>query len=698
MSTNLSSKGQNPLFNVRNMGIFAHVDAGKTTTTERVLFYAGKKHKIGDVDDGNTTTDFMKQEQERGITIQSAAVSCSWDGKSINLIDTPGHVDFTMEVERSMRVLDGGVLVLCAKGGVQPQTRTVSRQATRHHVPRLTFINKMDTMGADFYRVVNQIVAELKIKLAILQLPIGQAETFVGVIDLLTMKAHIWDTSDDTGATFSTEDIPAEMAEKAAEYRKNLVEVICDGDDALLEKYLSDEPISVDELKVALRRNTIELKLFPILCGSAFKKKGVHQLLDAVVDYLPSPLEVPAVKGVLSDGSEGTRETKDSEPLAALAFKVTSDAHGNLTFVRVYSGVLKAGTQVYNSVKDGNERVSRLVKLQGNKREEVSELHAGDIGAVIGLKNTTTGDTLCSIDKPIKLESITSPEPVISMAIEPKDHAGIDKLGTALTTLALEDPSFRRFTNPETGQTIIAGQGELHLDVKVRMLAEDFGVPVSVGEPQVSYRETIRTKARGVGKHVKQSGGHGQYGHAVIDLEPLPKGSGFEFVDAVVGGSIPREFIGSVEKGIRSMLEDGALAGFPVIDVRATLIEGSSHDVDSSDMAFQLAGRLAFKDAFLKAKPVLLEPIMQLVVEVPEKYQGNVIGDVSQRRGKIAGMDATDGTAIITATVPLAKTFGYSMSIRNNTQGQGNFTLEFASYEQVPAEVAEEIISQAAKK
>jgi elongation factor G len=681
----------------RNMGIFAHVDAGKTTSTERILFYAGTKHKIGDVDEQDTTTDFMDQEKERGITIQSAAVSCHWRGTSINLIDTPGHVDFTMEVERSMRVLDGGVLVLCAKGGVQPQTRTVWRQAQRHNVPRLIFVNKMDTMGADFNRVLGQIKSELRAKVAVLQLPIGASESFVGVVDLISGKAIVWDAADASGATFKAVDVPADMAETVAQYRKELIESIAENNEVLLEKYFAEEPISEAELKAALRADVCAMRLMPVLCGSAFKNKGVQPLLDAIVDFLPSPLDVPAVKGVLEDGTEVERKTDNNEPLAALAFKVTSDNHGNLTFVRVYSGVLRAGTGVWNSGKNQTERVSRLVKLQGNKREEVSQLAAGDIGAVIGLKVTTTGDTLCDDEKPVKLESINAPEPVISMSIEPVSRDGNTKLGEALSKLAMEDPSFRRFTDTETGQTIIAGMGELHLEIKRDILKRTYGVEVNAGEPQYAYRETIRVAAEGVGKHVKQSGGKGQFGHAEIVLEPLPGGSGFEFVDDIVGGVIPREFIPSVEKGVKAALEEGALAGYPVIGVRARLVFGSSHDVDSSQIAFELAGRLAFRDAFAKAKPVLLEPIMELTVEVPARFVGDVIGDVSRRRGKVLGMDETDGLAIVRATVPLSMMFQYTTHLRGATQGQGTSSMEFKCYEQVPSEAAAEIIAKAKK-
>ena len=688
------------LAKTRNMGICAHVDAGKTTTTERFLYHTRShgKHKIGDVDEGNTTTDFMVQEKERGITIQSACVDLTYRDHRINLIDTPGHIDFGIEVERSMRVLDGIVLVLCAKGGVQPQTRTVWRQANRYRVPRIIFVNKMDATGADFYRVVGQIEGELKAKPAVIELPIGNEREFRGVIDLLANKALIWDASDETGETFEVEEIPAELAEKAAAYRKTLVELVAEGDDALLERYLNDEEITAAELKAALRQATVQMRLVPVLCGSAFKNKAVQPLLDAVVDYLPSPLDVDAVRGTTPDGTATERRTSDEEPLCALAFKVANDPdHGNtvLTFVRVYSGVLKAGSHVYNSSKDGKERVSRLLKLQGASREEVDELRAGDIGACVGLKNTTTGDTLADEEKPILLEGITTTEPVFSQAVEPKKRDDADKLANALAKLSLEDPSFRFGTDAESGQLIISGQGELHLEIKVDILKRTYGVEVSTGMPQVSYRETVRGKAPGVGKFVRQTGGHGMYGHAEIELEPLPKGTGFEFVDAITGGVIPREFIPSVEKGIREALQQGVLAGFPVVDVRATLVFGSYHDVDSSDQAFKVAGSMAFKDAFLKAQPVLLEPVMEVVVEVPEKFMGEVIGDISSRRGKVVSTDIENGTATVTAHVPLSALFGYATVLRGKTQGQGVPNIQFSHYEPVPRELSEEIISKA---
>jgi elongation factor G len=691
----MSARNSNPLVLLRNIGISAHVDAGKTTLTERFLYYAGDTHKMGNVDSGDTVTDFMKQERDRGITICSAAVTCKWLNSVINLIDTPGHVDFTMEVERSMRVLDGTVIVLCAKGGVQPQTKTVWRQADRYRVPRILFINKMDTMGANFQRVVDQVHKELKARTALLELPIGEADTFRGVIDLLAMKALIWDASDATGETFSTEDIPAELLADAEAARATLVEAIVEGDDALLERYLEGEELSIDELKKALRQAVVSMRLMPVLCGSAFKKKGVQPLLDAVVNYLPSPLEVPHVKGILPDGSEGERQTADSEPLASLAFKVVDDPHGDLIFVRVYSGVLEAGSYALNSRTNRNERIGRLVRLHGNKRTPVERLTAGDIGAVIGLKDTITGDTLCSTDKPIKLETINCPDPVISKAIEAKDKDGQQRLAQALERMRRADPSFRVFTDPETNQVIIAGLGELHLDIKQELLRE-IGIETKAGEPQVSYRETIRGRARQDTTFKRQNGGHGMFANVVIEIEPLPNGEGFEFEDATVGGSVPKEYIGSVEKGVRSALSEGVLAGFPVVGVKVTLVDGKSHDVDSSDMAFQLAGSMAFKEAFKKATPTLLEPVMALEVVIPAKHMGDVIGDVAKRRGRVAGTDIMDETTIVKAEVPLSTTFGYSNTLRGATSGEGTFSMEFLRYEAVPAEVAKEIVERVA--
>jgi elongation factor G len=678
----------------RNFGICAHVDAGKTTTTAEFEFHTGQNRKIGKVDKGDTTTDFMVQEQERGITIQSAAVSLEWNGTCFNLIDTPGHVDFTMEVERSMRVLDGIVLVLCAKGGVQPQTRTVWRQANNHDVPRIIFINKMDTLGADFYRVVAQVENELKASPVVVQLPIGSEQDFTGVVDLIAMKALVWDGSDSTGVAFSVEEIPAEMAEQAAEYRKQLVEAIAETNDELLERYLTEEELSEEELKSALRKATIAMELIPVLCGSAFKSKGVQPLLDAVVDYLPSPLDVPAVKGILADGSEVERAADDNEAATALAFKVTSDPNGTITFIRQYSGTTEAGSYVYNPAKGKKERISRLVKLQGNKREDVSVLHAGDIGAVVGLKFTTTGDTLCGENDTITLESIVSPDPVISMAVEAQDKDSAKKMDEALVKLGVEDPSFQVRTDHDTGQTIISGQGELHLEVKVDILRRQYGVDVTAGKPQVSYRETVAKSAKVDYTHKKQSGGSGQFARVAIELEALPAGGGFAFENKISGGVIPKEYIPSIEKGIRNMLGSG-VAGFPVIDVKVTLVHGGFHAVDSSNMAFEQAGAQAFKQAFSQSQPDLLEPVMNLVIELPEQYLGEIMGDVSQRRGKVGDFETNNGMTEVQATVPLSEMFGYSTDLRSKTQGQGTFTLEFSRYERVPTKIAEEIKARA---
>ncbi len=691
-----NSNQRDSLLNTRNMGIVAHVDAGKTTSTERILFYAGETHKIGDVDDGNTVTDHMAQEKERGITICAAAVTCHWKGCTINLIDTPGHVDFTMEVERSMRVLDGVVVVICGKGSVQPQTRTVWNQAVRHRVPRVIFVNKMDATGANFRRVVEAIKSELKAKAAVLQLPLGEGADFTGVIDVLAGKALIWDSDDATGSSFETVEIPESHKAAAQEARKALVEAIADTDDALLEKYLSDAEITGDELQAALRKATLAMKLVPVVCGSAFKKRGVQPLLDAIVDYLPSPLEIEAVKGLLPDGSTGERKTSDAEPLAALDFKVVGDVHGNLHFVRVYSGKLTTGSYVFNPGKNTKERVSRLVKMQGNRRIDVQELHAGDIGVCIGLKSSTTGDTLCDENHPIVLETITCPDPVISMAVEAKTGEAEKKMVASLARLATEDPSFRFRTDSETGQVIISGQGELHLEIMVdRMFRED-NVEVRTGKPQVSYRETVRGKATATGEIKRQNGGHGMFGNATIEIEPLPRKAGFVFEDAIVGGTIPREFIPAVEKGIREALQTGALTGSPVVDVKVTLVDGKYHDVDSSAQAFQIAGSLAFKEAVLKAGPVVLEPMMALEVIVEDTYMGNVMGDISQRRGRVLGIESNDGSTTLRAHVPLAEMFQYSTTLRGATKGQGLFTLPVSHYEAAPREVVEEITSRTA--
>lgn len=683
-----------PLEKMINMGIAAHIDAGKTTTTERVLFYSGLVHKIGEVHDGTTVTDWMEQEKERGITITAAAISTTWKDKFINLIDTPGHVDFTIEVERSMRVLDGVVIVLCGVGGVQPQTKTVWRQANRYNVPRIIFINKLDRTGADFYKVYKQITDDLKVNGVPIQLPIGAEDQLKGVIDLVEMKALVLDESDPMGRKYHVSEIPDDMKELAKEYREKLVEAIVETDDALMNKYLEGNEISIPELKKALHEATCKLKIIPVTCGSAFKNKGVQQLLDAVVDYLPNPTEVEAIKGIKSDGTEMTRKADDNEPFAALAFKIMTDPFvGRLTFLRVYSGHLKAGSYVYNAKKGHKERISRLIKLQADERKEIDEVYAGDICAVVGLKDTTTGDTLCDEDNQIILESLHIPEPVISVAIEPKTKADQDKIGLSLQKLAEEDPTFRVRIDHETGQTIISGMGELHLEILVDRLMREFKVEANVGRPQVAYRETCKGKITQEGKYIRQSGGRGQYGHCVIDIESLPPGSGFEFVNKIVGGIIPKEYIAPVEKGIKEAMAGGILAGYPVIDLRVTLHDGSFHDVDSSDMAFQIAGSMAIKEGFMKAKPILLEPIMNLEIEVPEEFMGDVIGDVSSRRGRVEGMTTERGVSKVKGKVPLSEMFGYATDIRNRTKGQGTFTMEFACYEEIPAAVAEPIIS-----
>ena len=684
------------ILRTRNIGVLAHVDAGKTTTTAKIEFLAGTNHITGKVDDGNTTTDYLEQERIRGITIQSAAVSFRWRDHDINLIDTPGHVDFTMEVERSLRVLDGIVLVLCAKGGVQPQTRTVWRQSNKHRVPRVIFVNKMDTMGADFYRVVSQVENELKAKPAVVQLPIGSESTFVGVIDLVSMKALVWESSDSSGASFTVEEIPEAMADEAQEWRNKLVEAIAETDDELLEKYLDDSALSEDELKSALRKATIDQKLIPMLCGSAFKHKGVQPLLDAVVDYLPSPEDVGTISGTVSDGTEVERSF-DSPELTALAFKVTSINQLKLTFVRVYSGTIEAGSYVKNSREGVKERVSRLVKLQGNQVTNVDKLEAGEIGAIVGLKATRTGDTLCGEKDTITLESINCPDPVISVSVEPKDRDNAKKMDSALSELVLEDPSIQRYTDEDTGEVIIAGQGELHLDVTLDRLRSEHGVELRTGKPRVSYRETAGAPAKEDYTHKKQTGGSGQFARVVLELEPLPKGEGFVFEDKITGGVIPKEYIPSVEKGIRGALSSGVV-GFPIIDIKVSLVFGATHDVDSSNMAFETAGAQAFKQLFAKAQPVLLEPTMTLVIEVPEEHLGDVIGDVNQRRGKVSGeFENTDGIAKIDATVPLSETFGYSTALRSKTTGRGTFTLEFSHYERVPESIVEAVKAGAAK-
>jgi elongation factor G len=679
----------------RNIGIMAHIDAGKTTTTERILYYTGVSHKIGEVHDGTATMDWMEQEQERGITITSAATTCTWRDNRVNIIDTPGHVDFTIEVERSLRVLDGAVAVFCSVGGVEPQSETVWRQADKYRVPRIAFINKMDRVGADFFRGVNMIKDRLKANPLPIQLPIGSEENYKGVIDLVTMKAIIWN-DESLGAKFEEMEIPADLLESAEEYRELMIEEISSHDDVLMEKYLGGETLSETEIRAAIRQATIDIKICPVVCGSAFKNKGVQPLLDAVVDYLPSPVDIPAIRGIDSDtDQEVERKASDSEPFSALAFKIMTDPFvGQLCFIRVYSGVLNSGSYVYNSTKGKKERIGRLLKMHANKREEIKEVYAGDIAAAVGLKYSTTGDTLCPEDRPVILESIEFPDPVISIAIEPKTKADQEKLGTSLAKLASEDPSFRVRTDEETGQTIISGMGELHLEIIVDRLMREFKVEANVGKPQVAYRETITKKVKVEGKFVRQSGGRGQYGHVWLEVEPQEPGSGYEFVDAIKGGVVPREYIPAVDKGIQEALDSGVLAGFPVVDVKVTLIDGSYHEVDSSEMAFKIAGSMGFKAGCQKASPVLLEPIMSVEVVVPEEYMGEVIGDLNSRRGRIMGMENRAGAQVVGSMVPLAQMFGYATDLRSATQGRATYTMTFHHYEQVPKSVSEEIIAK----
>lgn len=682
-----------PLETVRNIGIAAHIDAGKTTTTERILFYSGMVHRMGEVHEGTAVTDWMAQERERGITITAAAISTQWRDHKINIIDTPGHVDFTIEVERSMRVLDGVITVLCSVGGVQPQTETVWRQANRYNVPRIIFVNKMDRTGANFYKVLGQVRDRLLANAVPIQLPIGAEDQFSGLIDLFTLRARIY--KDDMGKEMEETDVPEDMQELAQKYHQELIEAIAETDDELLEKYLGGEELDTEALRVALRKATCAGKVIPVICGSAFKNKGVQLLLDAVVDYLPSPLEVPAIKGILPDGSEATRHSNDSEPLAALAFKIMADPYGRLTFVRVYSGVLQKGSYAYNASKGKKERISRLIILRADDRIEVDELRAGDLGAVLGLKDTFTGDTLCDDNEPIVLESLFIPEPVISVAVEPKTKVDLEKLSKALQSLSEEDPTFRVMVDPETNQTVISGMGELHLEILVDRMLREFKVEANVGAPQVAYRETIRKPVSKVeGKFVRQSGGKGQYGHVVINLEPAEPGTGFEFVSKIVGGTVPKEYVGPAEQGIKEACESGVLAGYPLIDVRATLVDGSYHDVDSSEMAFKIAGSMALKEAVKRASAVILEPSMKVEVEVPGDFLGDVIGDLNSRRGQIESMDPGDAIAKVTAKVPLAEMFGYATDIRSKTQGRGTFSMEFYQYDEVPRNVAETIIAK----
>ncbi|HFC97515.1 MAG TPA: elongation factor G [Thermosulfurimonas dismutans] len=679
----------------RNIGFVAHIDAGKTTTTERVLYYTGRTHKIGEVHEGTATMDFLPQEQERGITITSAATTCFWKGHKINIIDTPGHVDFTIEVERSLRVLDGAVVIFCAVGGVEPQSETVWRQADKYKVPRIAFVNKMDRLGANFERVVEEIRTRLGATPLPLQIPIGAEDSFVGVVDLVGMKAIVWE-EETLGARYHFEEIPADLRDKAEEFRTNLLETLADINDEIMEKYLEGEEISEEEIKKAIREGTLAFKFVPVLCGSAFKNKGVQPLLDAIVDYLPSPLDIPPVKGYNPDtGEVEERITDPDQPLAALAFKIMTDPYvGTLTFLRIYSGKLESGVTVYNSTKRKRERIGRLVRMHAKHREEITSAEAGDIVAALGLRVTTTGDTLCDETKPIELEKLEIPEPVISVAVEPKTKADQEKLANALQKIALEDPSFRVQTDQETGQTLIWGMGELHLEIIVDRLVREFKVGVNVGRPEVAYKETITASAEAEGKYIKQTGGRGQYGHVKLVLEPAP-GKGFEFISEIVGGAIPKEFIPAVEKGVREAMEQGVLAGYPVIDVRVRLVDGSYHEVDSSELAFAIAGSLGFKEAAKKANPVLLEPIMRLEVVTPEEYLGDVLGDISSRRGKVEGMDARGNVKVIRAFVPLAEMFGYATQLRSLTQGRANFTMQFSHYEKVPAHLAEEIIKKA---
>ncbi|ANV91933.1 elongation factor G [Picosynechococcus sp. PCC 8807] len=677
---------------VRNIGIAAHIDAGKTTTTERILFYSGIVHKIGEVHDGNAVTDWMEQERERGITITAAAISTSWRNHKVNIIDTPGHVDFTIEVERSMRVLDGVIAVFCSVGGVQPQSETVWRQADRYRVPRIAFVNKMDRTGANFFKVYEQIRDRLKANAIAIQIPIGSESEFQGIIDLVKMRAHIY--KDDIGQDIEITEIPAALQDKAAEYRTIMIEAIAESDESLLEKYLEGEAFTEAEIMAALRQGTIAGTIVPLLCGSAFKNKGVQLLLDAVVDYLPSPLDVPPIQGELPDGTLGDRPADDEAPFAALAFKIASDPYGRLSFIRVYSGVIEKGSYVYNSTKDQKERISRLIVLKSNERIEVDELRAGDLGAVIGMRDTMTGDTLCEVNDPIILESLYIPEPVISVAVEPKTKQDMEKLSKALQALSDEDPTFRVSVDPETNQTVIAGMGELHLEILVDRMLREFKVEADVGQPQVAYRETIRQKADAEGKFIRQSGGKGQYGHVVIQIEPGDEGSGFAFESKIVGGAIPREYIPSVEQGMKEACESGIIAGYPMIDLKATLLDGSFHDVDSSEMAFKIASSIAIRNAVDQASPVVLEPVMQVEVEVPEEFLGDIMGDLNARRGNIQGMNSEEGLAKVSAKVPLAEMFGYATDIRSKTQGRGIFSMEFSNYDEVPRHVAEAIIAK----
>ena len=688
---------QYSLENTRNIGIMAHIDAGKTTTTERILFYTGVNYKIGETHDGTATMDWMAQEQERGITITSAATTCFWKGHRINIIDTPGHVDFTVEVERSLRVLDGSVTVLCAKGGVEPQTETVWRQADKYHVPRMVYVNKMDIMGANFYHVLDMMHDRLKCNAVPVQLPIGAESTFKGVVDLIKMKAFVF--YDDLGKDMREEEIPADMVDLANEYREKLMDAVSEEDEEIMMLYLEGEEVSEEMIKRALRKGTIGVRMVPVTCGTSYKNKGVQELLDAIVAYMPSPVDIPAIQGVNPEtGEEDHRESDDNAPFSALAFKIATDPYvGKLCFFRVYSGTLNSGSTVLNSTKGNRERMGRILRMHANHREDIDMVYSGDIAAAVGLKNTTTGDTLCDMDHPIILESMEFPEPVIRVAIEPKTKAGQEKMGIALMKLAEEDPTFRTYTDEETGQTIIAGMGELHLEIIVDRLLREFKVEANVGAPQVAYKETIRKTVEQDTKYARQSGGKGQYGHVKIRVEPNESGKGYEFINAIVGGAIPKEYIPAVDAGIQGAMQSGVLAGYNVVDVKVTLFDGSYHEVDSSEMAFKIAGSMAFKEACRKADPVILEPIMKVSVVVPDEYTGDVIGDISARRGSILGMEPRNGATQIDANVPLASMFGYATDLRSKTQGRGQYSMEPSHYIELPKSLQEEIISKRSK-
>ena len=679
---------------VRNIGIMAHIDAGKTTTTERILFYTGKVHKLGEVHEGTATMDWMVQEQERGITITSAATTCYWKGHKINIIDTPGHVDFTVEVERSLRILDGAVAVFSAKEGVEPQSETVWRQADKYHVPRIAYVNKMDIIGADFFNVIKMIKERLGANPVAIQIPIGKEDTFRGIVDLIKMEAIIYE--DDLGTVMDETEIPEDLKDLAEEYREKLLEAVSEQDETILEKYLEGEEITEEEIHKALRKGTINGELVPVVCGSSYKNKGIQPMLDAIVRYLPSPLDLPPVKGMaLATGEEIERKADDSEPFSALAFKIMADPYvGKLAFFRVYSGTLNAGSYVLNSTKGKKERISRILQMHANHRQEMEAVYTGDIAAAVGLKDTTTGDTLCDENHPILLESMDFPEPVISVAIEPKTKAAQEKMTTALLKLAEEDPTFKTYTDQETGQTIIAGMGELHLEIIVDRLRREFNVDCNVGKPQVAYKETITKPVKIEGKFIRQSGGRGQYGHVWLEMEPAPRGEGYTFENRIVGGVIPKEYIPAVDAGVQEAMQNGVLGGYPVIDVKVALVDGSYHEVDSSDMAFKIAGSIAFKEGMKKANPVLLEPIMKVEVVVPEEYMGDIIGDINARRGRVEGMEARAGAQVIRAFVPLAEMFGYATDLRSKTQGRGTYTMQFHHYEEVPKNIADQILEK----